>query len=118
MAHPVVWFEVLGNDGAKLQAFYAELFGWKINADNKLGYGMVDADGGRGIPGGVGKVFGQMRPWVTFYVESADLAGSLARAEKLGGKVMLPPTKMEEGPQMAFFADPEGHVIGLVVPMT
>lgn len=36
MKHPVMWFEVLGQDGAKLQQFYSRLFGWKLNADNPL----------------------------------------------------------------------------------
>ena len=29
MSHPVVHFEVSGNDLGKLQEFYGELFGWK-----------------------------------------------------------------------------------------
>ena len=33
MKHPVVWFEVLGKDGPKLQRFYSELFGWQIKSD-------------------------------------------------------------------------------------
>lgn len=28
MAHPVMWFEVLGKDGSRLQQFYGGLFGW------------------------------------------------------------------------------------------
>jgi uncharacterized protein len=36
-----VHFEVIGKDGAKLQRYYSELFGWEINADNPMKYGMV-----------------------------------------------------------------------------
>jgi predicted enzyme related to lactoylglutathione lyase len=31
MAHPVMWFEVLGSDGGKLQQFYGDLFGWTFD---------------------------------------------------------------------------------------
>lgn len=38
----------------------------------------------------------------------------LARAVELGGKTVVPPTDIAEfGLSFAFFADPEGHVIGL-----
>jgi predicted enzyme related to lactoylglutathione lyase len=114
MTHPVVWFEVLGKDGAKLQRFYGELFGWKIDADNPMKYGMVDTGEKKGIPGGVGTVFEGTKSWATFYVESADLEGSLSRAEKLGGKVAMPPRRLPDGMSIAFFEDPEGHLIGLV----
>ena len=38
MGQPVVHFEVIGKDGAKLQKYYADLFGWKISADNEMNY--------------------------------------------------------------------------------
>ena len=48
---------------------------------------------------------------VTFYVEVEDPAAYLARAEKLGGKTVVPPTEIpKSGLTFAFFADPEGHV--------
>ena len=41
MGQPVVHFEVIGKDGERLQRYYSELFGWQIDADNPMGYGMV-----------------------------------------------------------------------------
>ena len=114
MNHPVVWFEVMGEDGAKLQRFYRELFGWKIDADNPMKYGMVQTGGERGIPGGVGQTFPGTRSGVTFYVDTPDIDKTLAEVQKLGGKVLMPKKKPELGPVMAFLQDPEGHVIGLV----
>ena len=49
MGQPVVHFEVIGKDGQQLQHFYADLFGWKIDADNPLNYGSVED---AGITGG------------------------------------------------------------------
>ena len=54
---------------------------------------------------------------VTFYVEVADPEAYLARAEKLGGKTVVPPTEIPAYnltfAMFAMFADPEGHLIGL-----
>jgi predicted enzyme related to lactoylglutathione lyase len=113
MAHPVVWFEVMGKDADKLQGFYGELFGWKMKIDNPMKYGVVTTGSDKGIPGGVGQQEPGGKPYVTFYVETSDLAATLARAEKLGGRTILPPTELPNV-TLAMFADPEGQVIGLV----
>ena len=46
MANPVVHFEVLGKDGERLQQFYRDLFGWKIDANNPMKYGYVEPEEG------------------------------------------------------------------------
>jgi len=114
MSHPVVWFEVLGEDGSALQGFYHELFGWQIDADNPMKYGMVEAVDGRGIPGGVGQVADRPQPKVVFYVSTTDIKASLARAEGLGGRTLMPRTKLPGGTVLGLLADPDGNAIGLV----
>ena len=56
----------------------------------------------------------QRQPLVTFYVRVADPAAILARAEALGGRVVMPPTDVPGNVTFARFADPEGNVIGIV----
>lgn len=112
MGGKVVHFEVIGKDGKKLQEFYAKLFDWKIDANNPLNYGQVGAEDA-GIGGGIGA--GQPGDsHVTFYVEVEDLHEHLKKAERLGGKTILAPADVPGGPQLAMFADPEGHVIGMI----
>lgn len=114
MADPVVHFEVAGKDAKKLQDFYAQLFDWKIDADNPMNYGMVEsADGG--IAGGVGPTE-DGSSHVTFYVQVADLALALKKAEALGGKTVTQPMDVPGGPSIAHFTDPSGNFIGLVKP--
>jgi len=113
MAHPVTWFEVLGTDGGRLQKFYGDLFGWTFKRDDANQYGVADTNAGRGIAGGVGQTYPGTRSWVTFYVETPSVAGSLDRAAQLGGKVVLPRTVMPDV-TLGIFEDPEGHTIGLV----
>jgi predicted enzyme related to lactoylglutathione lyase len=51
---------------------------------------------------------------VTFYVEVPDAEAALARAEELGGARVMGPDQVMEGLVIGQFADPEGHVIGVV----
>src|SRR5207245_7378541 len=45
MAHPVTHFEVNARDAKAAQKFYGDLFGWKIDTNNPMDYGMVSAAG-------------------------------------------------------------------------
>ena len=112
MANPVIHFEILGKDGKKTQQFYESLFGWNIDANNPMDYGMVSAQDGAGIGGGVAA--GQDGPMVTVYVDVADLGATLKQAEALGGKTIMPPMDVPGGPKMAQFADPDGNIIGII----
>jgi predicted enzyme related to lactoylglutathione lyase len=113
MGVPVVHFEIMGGQGQQLEKFYGELFGWKINSNNPMKYGIVDTGGGPGgINGAVGPAHdGNKR--VSIYVQVSDLQATLDRAEKLGGKTILPPSEVPGGPKLAMFADPAGNVTGL-----
>ena len=112
MPNPVVHFEVGGKDAAALQSFYASLFDWKIDANNPMQYGMVEAVEG-GIAGGVGPT-PEGGGHVTWYVQVDDLGAALEKAEKLGGKTAMPPMDVPGGPSIAQFTDPSGNLIGLV----
>lgn len=119
MGQPVVHFEIIGRDGAALHSYYAELFGWGVDASNPMGYGIVSRDGnvnadGVGIGGGIGQGPEGYEGHVTVYVEVPDVEASLARAESFGGTRVMGPETMMEGVEIGLFTDPEGHVIGVV----
>ncbi len=100
MGAPVVHFEIMGGQENQLEKFYAELFGWKINSNNPMKYGVVDTGGGPGgINGGVGaNQDGSKR--VSVYAQVEDLQAALEKVEKLGGKTILPPTEVPGGPKL------------------
>jgi uncharacterized protein len=116
MGQPVVHFEVIGKDGAALQSFYADLFGWKIDTDNPMNYGVVHGDGGEGtgIGGGIGTGPEGYPGHVTFYIGVPDVEAALAKAEGLGGSRVMGPEKVMEEIEIGLFNDPEGHLIGVV----
>jgi uncharacterized protein len=119
MGQPVVHFEVIGKDGEKLRSYYSDLFGWEIDADNPMGYGIVQREGntnaeGVGIGGGVGNAPGGYDGHITFYIEVPDVEAALANAESLGGTRVMGPDEVPGGPVLGQFTDPEGHLVGVV----
>src|SRR5207244_13158527 len=93
MANPVTWFEITGKDGKKLQNFYSGVFGWKVDANNPMNYGMVD-NAGEGIGGGISGGDGS-RKQVTFYIDVDDPKAFRNQAEAQGGKAVVPVTEVQ-----------------------
>jgi predicted enzyme related to lactoylglutathione lyase len=120
MGRPVVHFEVIGKDGKKLQEYYSDLFGWEIQSDNPLSYGIVSREGntnadGAGIGGGVGQAPDGYDGHLTFYVEVRNVEATLANAESLGGKRIMGPDEVPGmGLVLGQFTDPEGHLVGVI----
>jgi predicted enzyme related to lactoylglutathione lyase len=114
MPNPVVHFEVTGKDGKKLQDFYSGVFGWKVDANNPMNYGIVsNEDTGGGIGGGISAGDGGTTQ-VTFYIEVDDPQAYLDKVQTAGGRTVMPVTEIPGMVVLAQFADPEGNVVGLV----
>ncbi|SRR5712692_11786906 len=113
MGNPVVHFEVVGKDAAALQTFYEKAFDWQMKPAIPH-YAMAHPGAGGGINGGVGAAPNGGPGHVTFYVEVNDLAAALTTIESLGGRRVTGPMEVPGGPSIAMFADPEGHMVGLV----
>ena len=107
---PVDWFEVLGSDTQRTQAFYTEMFGWNVTS-GPAGYGLVDTGAEEAIQGGVGSM-GEAH-WATIYAHVPDVEEALARAEKLGGSRVYGPAAVDEQLQTGAFRDPAGNPFGV-----
>jgi predicted enzyme related to lactoylglutathione lyase len=117
MGQPVAFFEIITPDAERARKFYTEMFGWTAEADpNMGGYALVDTNAGEGaIGGGIGPASAPGEgPSVKVYMRVDDLDACLDRAERLGGKRLVPPTDLPEGyGRIAVFADPDGNQVGL-----
>ena len=110
MGYPVVQFEIIGENQLLLNDFYGSIFDWKIDP-NLSEYLLVST--GSGIVGGIGAMAAARRH-VTFYVEVADIAASLALIESKGRRLGFGPHPVPTAAIVAGFTDPEGHLMGLV----
>ena len=113
MPNPVIHWEITGKDAPKLHQFYANLFGWNVDSNNPMNYGLVDTKTEDGINGGIAQEQ-ESATRVTVYVQVDDLQAYLDKAESLGGKTILPPTVIPDTVTLAMFTDPEGNIMGMV----
>jgi predicted enzyme related to lactoylglutathione lyase len=114
MGNPVVHFEVVGRDAQALQGFYKDAFDWQMQEAIPDFYAMAYPSAEGGINGGIGAAMSGGAGHVTFYVEVPDLEEVLSKIEGLGGSTVMEPMEVPEGPTIAMFSDPEGHVVGLL----
>lgn len=126
MGQPVMHFEIIGSDPAKLRSYYGDLFGWEFATGDAAteavsqpgNYGFVDGSttgDGTGINGGVAGGEGYERR-VLFYVGVPDVEAALQEAESLGGtRRMGPEPERASGGDfvVGHFTDPEGNLIGV-----
>ena len=123
MDSTIVHFEIPADNPERAVKFYRDMFGWKIDRwENPAGmeYWIVrtvptDEQGQptrQGVNGGLmPRMYPAQQPVNYIAVQSVDEA--VARAEKLGAKVMMGKTPV---PGMGWFAqltDPEGNVIAV-----
>ena len=110
--HPIVHVEISSKDRLVSGKFYNELFDWKIEQMPEMSYATYDTGGEVG--GGFNPV-GDDYPagTVMIYIGTDDIDASLAKAQKLGGKILVPKSEIPGFGWFGIFADPTGNKIGL-----
>ena len=114
-ARPVVFFEIHAKDQDRMAAFYREMFEWSIAPGQIPGFLSIEHGIGappEGISGIIAPASDQAG--VSLVIQVADLKDSLAQAEELGGRAVMQPIDVPNGPTVARIEDPEGNVISLV----
>jgi predicted enzyme related to lactoylglutathione lyase len=114
MGQPVMQWQILSNDPEKMTEFYSQLFGWRMDADNAMGYRVIDTQSEHGINGGIWPAPPEGHASVMLYVEVDNMADYVAKASKMGAGIVIPPQKLPDGDEMAVISDPEGIPIGLM----
>ena len=114
VTRPVGDFEIYGQERERLKEFYAKLFGWKIDSNNPMNYGMIEPGIGgpeQGVGGGIAQGDG---PRGMVYVQVVDLQETLGKAEEMGGRTVMQPMDVPGGPTIAQLENPEGNRVGLI----
>jgi predicted enzyme related to lactoylglutathione lyase len=113
MGNPVVFFEITGPDGAVLQSFYSEVFGWAVESRPFPSYAYMSTDQAGVQAGGI-REEPQAPPERVLYIRVPDLQAALDRVVAQGGSVLIPPTEVPGIVPFALFKDPAGNATGLV----
>jgi predicted enzyme related to lactoylglutathione lyase len=111
------WCELMTPNPGAATEFYAQLFGWKIEAMNAgMPYNVVKvgdaAIGGiMGLPPGAPAAM--PASWVP-YVTVADVDALVKKVVSLGGKVVMPPADIPSVGRFAVITDPQGAAINVI----
>lgn len=115
MANPVVHWEMMSREPAKIAGFYEKAFGWKIEHMKALDYRMVASGGEGGIGGGILKPQRE-GPWpgnMVLYVAVDDLDAYRKKVVAAGGRIHVQEQKVPGMGKFSLFTDPEGRMMGL-----
>ncbi|MGI9519767.1 MAG: VOC family protein [Pirellulaceae bacterium] len=104
MSIPIVYFEIAGQDGAALQQFYRDLFGWEISDSAS-----ISSESTGGLPGGIREDPADK----VLYMGVSEIDEQLEKIVAGGGEVVLPRTVVEGVVTFALFRDPAGNLLGL-----
>ena len=115
----VCWHELMTSDQPAALTFYADIFGWETKLEHDMGpmgtYVLYGRKGHQEQLGGMmTKPAGAPMPTAfLYYVEVDDLKGAVARAEKMGAKVLNGPMEVPGGAHIAQLMDPQGAAFAL-----
>lgn len=115
MGRPVIHWELLSKDPAKLSDFYEKVFAWKIEHFPEINYRVVETGGQGGINGGIMQPKHE-EPWpgnMTFYIDVDDLADYRKRIIAAGGKILVEEQEVPGMGAFSLFTDPEGRMMGI-----
>jgi uncharacterized protein len=110
----VEWFEIGTDKPDEVRTFYGELFGWTFS--DGPGYSEITTPGADHPSGGVSDSGGRFPNYAIFYVTVADVPATLARAESLGAKTVVPTTTTPDGLVFAQLRDSTGNHFGIFTP--
>ncbi|KPL03001.1 MAG: glyoxalase [candidate division Zixibacteria bacterium SM1_73] len=112
----VVHFEINADDPERAAKFYQEIFGWKIKKwEGPIDYWLVTT-GPEGQPGINGGIMKRMNPQASTY-NTVDVPSVDELSKKItehGGKVVVPKTAVPGVGYVAYCADTEGNVFGIM----
>jgi len=118
----VVHFEIHAADPERSREFYEQVFGWGFQQWGEQPYWVVitGEDGTLGIDGGLvprrGDLPDRGAPVNSFVatVDVVDLDATIDAVEKAGGEVRVPRTPVPHVGWLAYVADPDGNLFGLM----
>ncbi len=108
----VVHFEIPADDPGRAVAFYTKAFGWKIQKWDDADYWLCMTGSGPGIDGAIYKRAPGDVTRNAVAVEDLDAAGKAVEAA--GGKVVTPKMPVPQVGWLAYYADTEGNVFGMM----
>ncbi|MEM7433202.1 MAG: VOC family protein [Pseudomonadota bacterium] len=105
MSSPIVFFDIAGEDGQQLKAFYSSIFGWESDASGQFSVPIMSP---------IDAAFRKDPTEKRLYIGVADITSTLAAIEAAGGRIDVARFEVPGVVVLGLFQDPAGNPMGLV----
>jgi len=112
----VTFWEINAQDGPALTGFYRNVFGWEAREEGSIPIYNLDSGGDGAIDGAIFTGRGRLPTHRCLYVAVEDVDATCELVKREGRPILQGPFDIQERVRLAFFEDPEGHMIGLTGP--
>jgi predicted enzyme related to lactoylglutathione lyase len=112
----VSFWEINAQDGPALTAFYRRVFGWEASEEGSIPVFNLDSGGEDAIGGAIFTGQGRLPTHRCLYVSVEDVDAVCELVKREGQPILQGPFDFQGRLRLAFFRDPEGHMIGLSGP--
>jgi uncharacterized protein len=114
VAPSIVWFEIPADDLERANRFYGALFDWRIEPyPSRKDYWHIDTGGREDTPDGGLMARCHPQQTITIHVNVKSVTNSMAKVEKLGGKVCGPKIAVPGRGYFAICQDTENNTFAL-----
>jgi predicted enzyme related to lactoylglutathione lyase len=117
-----IWHELFCNDAGAAASFYARIMGWQAQPFSPGSpYLLFAGKGGRALAGAMAlsdeaRALGTVPHW-RGYIGASDVDAIVAKASRLGARILEPARDMPAVGRAAMLADPEGARFGVFRPL-
>ena len=108
--NPVVFWELASYDMEKSVQFFRDVFDWRIDFNDRLGFYIIpeSTPQGESMEGGVFTLKKAKLPFLTLYIQVDDMDNKARLIEEKSGFITEGPREIPGGSKICLFNEPSG----------
>lgn len=116
--NPVVFWELASHDMEKSVQFFRDVFEWKIDFNERLGFYIIPeiSPAKEPLDGAIFTLKRAKLPFMAVYIQVEDIDVKAKLIDEKGGLVINPPLEVPGGSKICLFNDPSGVTFAMLEP--
>ena len=116
--NPVVFWELATHDMEKTVEFFREVFEWKIEFNDRLGFYIIPETTplNEALDGGVFTLKRAKLPFLTVFIQVEDIEEKARLIQEKGGFIVDQPSEIPSGSKICLFNEPSGVTFAMLQP--